>query len=109
MATKLEKNVSRETTIEVDGKPVMVTLTAEQSIELKLKGKRTSVEIDIEELYEQLNGGSKKPSKSPKESKGNPVISLHDLRHHSAISGLEPEDLAKFDGIIRNLIKEWYS
>ena len=55
MATVLKKDLVRETTELVDGKEIIVTLTVDQEIELKVKGTRGSGEtIGIKELYEQL-------------------------------------------------------
>ena len=40
MATKLDKDLVRESTDMIDGKSILATLTADQCIELKLKGVR---------------------------------------------------------------------
>ena len=117
MATKLDKDITRESTIQVDGNEIIVTLTARQKISMKLKGKRIGgVEISIEELYGQLTGKpttSDEPTEKKavsvirgdgKPTKKNPMILLSDLRSQSAISGLDYETLSKFDGIIKNLI-----
>jgi hypothetical protein len=123
MATKLEKNITRESTVQIDGRDVMVTLTADQEISFKLKGMRSGeLKINIEDLYHQLAGTTPEGAKEEKPkntgglairtdqpkagSKNNPMISLHDLRSQNAISGLDVPTLAKFDGIIKNLIDE---
>jgi hypothetical protein len=57
MATKLEKDIVRETTIEVDGKILLVTLTKNQTIKIREKGRGKDiqeVEIGIEQLFTQL-------------------------------------------------------
>ena len=123
MATKLEKNLVRESTEQVDEREIMVTLTSDQKVSLKLKGMRTGeVSIGIAELWHMLNGTDpeaeteeKKPSgmvsirnDQPKRgSKNNPMISLFDLRSYNAISALDYPTLVKFEGIIKNLIDNY--
>lgn len=123
MATKLEKNLVRESTVVVDEREVMVTLTADQKISLKLKGMRTGeVSIDIGELWHQLNGTDPEDDSSENKSSGavtikndapkrgsknNPMISLHDIRTYNAISGLDYPTLVKFEGILKNLIDNY--
>jgi hypothetical protein len=113
MATILKKNLVRETTEVVHDKEIIVTLTVDQEVELKLKGTRGSGEtIGIKELYEQLYGSIEAQKRdgpistsTVKSKKGdNKMISLYDLRTHNAISTLDVETLSKFDGIIKNLI-----
>lgn len=120
MATKLDKDVVRESTVVVDGREIVVTLSAEQKITMKLKGMKSGeVSIDILELFGQLSGGlpekEKKSDKSivisnenqTKIPKNNPMISLYDLRTYNAISGLDYPSLVKFEGIIKNLIDNY--
>jgi hypothetical protein len=106
MATKLEKDITRESTVLSEEKEIMVTLTADQKILMKLKGKRSgTVSISIEELYNQLSGSkSSKGNTTVKPTKKNPMILLNDLRAHNAISGGDYKHVAYFDGVIRNLI-----
>lgn len=106
MATKLEKDITRESLVIVDDKEIVVTLTADQTISMKLKGKRTGgVSISIEDLYSQLSdGGKEKVSEKP--TKKNPMILLSDLRTHNAISGGDYKHIAHFDTIIKNLIED---
>jgi hypothetical protein len=115
MATELTKNLVRVSTEKVDDKEIVVTLTAEQEIELKLKGKRGQGEtIYIRDLYEQLYGiESSKDNKkgaltiatdTPRKRGDNKMISLYDLRSHNAISTLSMVDKAKFDQIIKSVI-----
>lgn len=106
MATKLEKDITRESSVISDDKEVVITLTADQKILMKLKGKRTgTVSITIEELYNQLSGDKSSKSESTvKPTKKNPSILLNDLRAHNAISGGDYKQVAYFDGVIRNLI-----
>lgn len=119
MATKLEKNITRESTVQFDDREVMVTLTADQEIVFKLKGMRSGeLKIKIEDLYKQLAGIGDEPeekksgavaidtSKPKTGSKDNPMISLFDLRAKNAISSLDYETLAKFDGLIKGLIED---
>ena len=115
MATKLEKNLVRESTIKVDDKEIIVTLTPDQGISMKLKGMRSgSVSIPIEKLYYQLTGKEKpeinKPTKSTsilrdkKEDKNSPMISLNDLRSHNLITPLDFDTQMKFEQIILSVI-----
>lgn len=113
MATKLEKDITRESTVKVDDKEIIVTLTADQKISMKLKGKRTGgVEISIDKLYNQLTGNEDSKSKNGLnikqsgnfETKKNPMILLNDLRSQNAISGGNYQMVAHFDTVIKNLI-----
>lgn len=117
MATKLEKDISRESTLKANDREIMVTLTSSQKISMKLKGKRTgAVEIGIDELYGQLTGkpiGVKEVTEKKsvsiklsdeKPTKKNPMILLNDLRSQNAISAMDYETKCKFDSIIKNLI-----
>lgn len=117
MATKLEKDITRESTVKVKEKEIMVTLTGKQEVSMKLKGMRSgTVNIPIETLYNQLTGnesvtptpkgGVKTISRTKKETKSNPMMSLYDLRSHNAISTLDLATKAKFDQVIKSLIEE---
>lgn len=113
MAVKLDKDILRESTTEVDGKAVNVKLTKNQEIELKLKGKRSgAVTISVKDLWNHLNGVDESSSKGglvettrrPVKRGGNKMISLNDLRSANAISTLDYATMAKFDGIIKEMI-----
>ena len=51
MATKLEKAVSRETTVIEKMVPLIVTLRSNQTMGFKLKYKQEEIIVDIETLY----------------------------------------------------------
>jgi hypothetical protein len=51
MATKLEKPVTRETTVIEKMVPLIVTLRANQTMGFKLKFKQEEIIVDIETLY----------------------------------------------------------
>lgn len=118
MATELKKKLVRESTDKINDKPIIVTLTEDQEIELKLKGTRGNGEtIYIKDLYAQLYGLSlsdkEKPegplaietgSDKPRKRGDRKMISLYDLRSHNAISTLDLPTLAKFDQIIKSVI-----
>lgn len=119
MATILDKDLVRESTIQVGGREIQVTLGADQTISMKLKGMKSgTVSMSIEELYQQLTGGEieddvseLKPISVPtggiKKSAGaDPMISLHDIRHGLNIAGFEYPVLAKFDTVMSNLIED---
>lgn len=116
MATKLDKDIIRESTILRENREIVVTLTSKQTISLKLKGMKSGeVSIDIGELFDNLNGVDneiKKPKsvviKHDKDSKKQvPLISLTDLRTYNAISGLDYPTLCKFENIIKNLMDNY--
>jgi len=119
MATILNKNLIRESTERVNNKEIIIILTSEQEIELKLKGKRGSGEtIYIKDLYNQLykiKGCDKKEPEGPltitqnkpKKRGDNKMVSLYDLRTHNAISTLDLATKAKFDQIIKSVIDSY--
>lgn len=118
MATILNKDIIRESTDKIGDKEIIITLTANQEIELKLKGKRGSGDtIYIKDLYSQLsnkagdindNNGSLIISKDlPRKRGDNKMISLYDLRSHNAISTMEIELKAKFDALIKSVIDSY--
>jgi hypothetical protein len=117
MATKLEKDITRESTVKDEDKEIMITLTKDQTVSMKLKGKRSgAVSIGIDELYGQLTGkdmGGDEPTEKKaisirqsdeKPTKKNPMILLSDLRSQNAISGGDYKMVAHFDQIIKNLM-----
>jgi len=125
MATILDKDITRETTVKVDNREIQITLTDKQTISMKLKGlKSGEVEISIEELFKQLKGGNApvadkeedEVEETPKYTGGidlssykgeeRYLISLHDIRH---ALNVKPTDMATrvfFDGFLAELIKE---
>ena len=120
MATILVKDVTRESELECNGRKIVVTLTKDQRVSMKLKGMKSGiVSIGLDELYAQLTGepcidgdpeeknkGSITISnEQPKIGKTNPMLSLHDLRSQSIISNLDYDVKVKFEGIINNLIQ----
>jgi len=115
MATVLNKDLIRESTIQINNKPMLVTIKADQSIDLKLKGIRGGdvLNIGLDDLWEYLGGEGSPPKnggvvaikkKAPKKG-DNKMISLYDLRSSNAISELDYATMAKFDGIISDMIK----
>ena len=105
MATKLDKDLTRETSLKAKDKEIMITITKNQSILLKLKGERGKhYQINILDLFNELSGtpGNKKE----KPTKKNPSILLHNLRAHSAIADMDYETKVKFDQIIKKVINE---
>lgn len=123
MATKLTKSLIRESLDKFDDREIMVNLTEDQNIELKLKGMKSGMlKIGILELYKQLKGvdvlvGSNDPEPGPisidttsskKSGKSGKMVNLkeflQDLRSHNAISMLDVQTMTKFDGIIKEVI-----
>tara|TARA_R110000868_G_scaffold138310_2_gene352265 strand:- start:80 stop:451 length:372 start_codon:yes stop_codon:yes gene_type:complete len=122
MATKLEKDITRESTVLRDERNVNVTLGADQSVKLKLKGMKSGeVKIDIGELYNQLAGVEDDSApvqtsvtyhrkETGKYVQPDPKVAktvLNDLRSQNAISSLDIETLVKFDMIIVNLLNSY--
>ena len=106
MATLLSKDVTRESSEEVESRNILVTLTEKQEINLRLKELRDDGEsIGILDLYQMLSGGSEPTSKA--KSGGNVMISLNDLRTSSLISTLDYETKGKFESIILSLIDRY--
>jgi hypothetical protein len=63
MSTKLEKDIIRESTVIVNDRNVVVTLSADQKIKFKLKGMKSGeLEISIQDLYDKLGGKNVEPS-----------------------------------------------
>lgn len=64
MATKLDKDIIRESNVIIKERNVIVTVTADQKIKLKLKGMKSGeLEIPIQELYNNLSGNEAIPIK----------------------------------------------
>jgi hypothetical protein len=120
MATKLEKNVVRESSVEFDERNVIVTLSDEQQISMKLKGMRKGdVSIGIDELYAQLTGsnnseghGSDRPKYDTKQmplgTSKTRLISLDDLMRSNLISDSDYPVKVQVAKIIKDLIERYY-
>lgn len=116
MSTPLNKTVTRESTVIVGDKNIIISITENQTIEIKLKGAKFGpVEISIEDLYKQLTGGNLiKPEgpvvikhKESKDDSNQPLINLHDFRSQYLISSEIPlEYKVKLEQITVSLIKE---
>jgi len=122
MATILDKDITRETTVKVDDREIQITLTDRQTIFMKLKGMKTGgLEISIMDLYNQLKGGEVKyePVKEVEKSrykggidlssyKGDDrfLISLHDIRSYVLVKDIDLGSKVKFENILIDLINE---
>jgi len=111
MATKLDKDLTRETTVKVNEREVILTLTADQNINMKLKGMKSGhVSVPIKEVYDQLTGGDSQPAEGGvgklKVGNESDMISLQDLRHRFNVSDLPYESIVQVDMIIVELLKE---
>lgn len=119
MATKLDKEIIRETDFIRDDRNVNITLTPEQKIVLKLKGMKSGeLTIGIDELYVKLSGKEesvKKPVVYTRKDDGkyeqpNPKIAktvLSDLRSQNAISGMDLDFVTKFDSLVKMLLDSY--
>lgn len=115
MATLLDKDLVRESSIKVDNREIVLTIGADQSITMKLKGMKTgAVTISVEDLYKQLVWGidDEKPKSvivptgGVKKHSSDPMMSLHDIRHRLNVSAFDYSTTVKFDGIMNDLIEE---
>jgi hypothetical protein len=115
MATKLNKDVTRETEVLIDGKPLWITLTEDQKLVLKIKGTKKTKTLEITELWENKEKLFVKPeeekqkvNKIIKEDSKEPLVNLNWLRAQSAITNLDLKDTVKFDMILKSLIDIHY-
>ena len=126
MATILDKDIIRETTVKFDDREVQITLTDKQTIYMKLKGMKSGgLEISIEDLYRQLKGDVaqeveviEKAEVEDEEMatdgidlsdyKGDKryLISLHDIRHAFNVTPFELGVKTRVDEFLVNLINE---
>jgi hypothetical protein len=124
MATVLDKDIIRETTVKFDDREVQITLTDKQTIYMKLKGMKSGgLEISISDLYRQLKGEpvEEKVEVEEEEEKEEPVngldlsdykgdkrylISLHDIRHAFNVTPFELGVKTRVDEFLVNLINE---
>lgn len=136
MATILDKDLVRESTVKFKDREVQVTLGADQTIRFKLKGMKTGeVSISINDIYSQLAGiksedsivekkGSVSFMHSDKENDITPskyngavdlssykgdgryVISLQDLRHYINVKPLDMNTKHAIEGFLVDLINE---
>ena len=115
MATILDKDLVRETRVKVNDKDLLITLTEDQSINLKLKGiKGEGVTISIADLYSHLVGDTNdnakpsevKVSKKIRGLNGDPSISLYELRAHNLVTKMDMKVKLELEGIICEMIKQ---
>lgn len=116
MATILDKDLTRESTVKYDEREIQVTLTADQKISFKLKGMKSGVlSISIEDLYNQLNGEDtviEKPKtgsvsiKKKDNNDGSPVISLNRLRSMNMVTHMDFKLKLELEKIISELINQ---
>jgi hypothetical protein len=103
MATILNKNLVRETTVEggKTQKIIMITLNSNQEIELKLKGTKSKPKIiKISDLWNTLNG------KETTEIKVSDSELLNEIRSHALISAEDYKFKVKMDTIITDVKKQ---
>lgn len=116
MATILDKDLTRETSVKFDNREVVITLTEDQRISMKLKGMKSGeVSIGIDELYQQLNPNTNVDNKNKpivikhidKGSKGHTdMLSISELRSKLAIDTFDYAVKARIDSIMVELLKE---
>jgi hypothetical protein len=117
MATILDKDLTRESTVKYDNREIQVILTADQQIAFKLKGMKSGVlSIGIDELYKQLKGdtkdeastksGSVVAKRKSSEDIGSPMISLNKLRSLSLISNMNYNIKIELERVICELLNQ---
>jgi hypothetical protein len=97
MVTPLDKTLLRESSVKVDDNNIVIGITQQQTVTLKVKGELPR-EITIRELYTMLNPDTF--------TTANDLISLHDLRHLNAITHSSIDVTAKLDEIAVDLLKK---
>jgi hypothetical protein len=122
MATILDKDLVRESLVKVDNREILITLTEDQKISLKLKGlKSGDVSIGIKQLYNQLinNGLSAdevkqvdvkppevKKIKKIKNLEGDPQINLYSLRANVLVTKMDFKTKMELENVICRLIEQ---
>ena len=104
--TNLEKNISRLSSQEIDGKKIEVTLTKEQEVQLKLKGRSgKSVKMPIDSLFHLLDTDTSE----------NVVVvdkgikrALQEISDHTLISTLSYEAKIEVQNVIKLLSSSKY-
>jgi len=114
MATILEKKVIRESKSQHDNRNIVVSLTEDQEVSLKLKGlKSGELTISINDLYNYLSGNEGSEEKEvevkktikTKTPKNAPLINLNDLRSLNAITKMDLSTKVLFESLIVELIE----
>lgn len=118
MATILDKDLVRESTVKYDKREIILTLTEDQKISFKLKGMKSGeVSIGIEQLYKQLMGIEDKGLSGKvkakvieqprfKKSDENPVIDLYSLRTSALVTKMEYSAKVELEKVICELINQ---
>lgn len=118
MATELNNKVIRESTVEADGRKIIISLNEDQTISFKLKGMKSGVvSIPIQELYAQLTNGSATVTEKPKtvatirkkdsgDYDGGPLIPLNRFRSLNAITPGKAETIARVDELVVIILDE---
>ena len=122
MATILDKDITRESTVKYDNREIQITLTEDQQISFKLKGMKSGIlSIGIEELYKQLVGDDAveevKPTKVNKpvtfqtkqrsgDYDGGPMVPLGRLRSMLLVDKMELPMKMKIEENLSELLKQ---
>jgi hypothetical protein len=119
MATILDKDITRESTVMFNERLIQVTLTADQQISFKLKGMKSgTLSIGIEEIYKQL-AGVEDTGKTEKQRPvviqnkvkggtydGGPMIPLNKLRSHVLTTKMDLSVKLELETVIRDMLNE---
>lgn len=108
MATTLKGKIIRQSTIQIDGREIIIILNADQTISLKLKGMKSgTLTIPIKKLYDQLKGTPVKQEEDDPAIvmiKGEPMISVNRLRSLNNVTPSGLDVTIKIDELIRELL-----
>jgi hypothetical protein len=114
MATTLDKPITRLSTVIIDGREILVTLTEKQEITLRPKGLSTGkLSISIGDLYAELaaQDTTKKPAQAKKKAPipapqfNDAMVSVAELRHLNAVTHSPYEVTTKLDEILVEVMK----
>ena len=110
MATKLDKDVTRESSVKANDRELLVTLTADQKISMKPKGlgNAQSVSIGIEDVFKLMKPSDEEiPSgvtNSKKPYSDDLMISIGDLRSAFMVADISYETKVLFSKFVREVI-----
>jgi hypothetical protein len=112
MATKLDNDVIRESSVLADDREILIRLNTDQTVSMKLKGMKSgTVSISILDLWNQLNGTDTKPKQGPIATvrkqvyKDDLMVSVQKLRSLNAVTHSDLAVTIKLDEIFSDLLK----
>ena len=112
MATILDKDLVRETTVKHEDREIVLTLTHDQRITMKLKGMKSGeVGINVLDLFLQLKGEPTVKKDGPisiknkdVQNKNAPMVNLNDLMSSAMVTHMDYKTKTVLYDVISNLI-----